>query len=105
VREPAGRRSNSDIARFLLVGGAYYVTAWLSLRIALGATGDYRRLNEHLSLAEQDAILINDRQRLGAICIARTHVHNMLGDIEEAISNGCAAQRDSSCDSRSSHLE
>jgi class 3 adenylate cyclase/tetratricopeptide (TPR) repeat protein len=63
----------------------------LSLRIALGATGDYRRLNEHLSLAEQDAILISDRQRLGAICIARTHVHNMLGDVEEAISNGLRA--------------
>ena len=63
----------------------------LSLRIALGATGDYRRLNEHLSVAEQDAVLINDRQRLGAICIARTHVHNMLGDVEEAISNGLRA--------------
>ena len=36
-------------------------------------------------------MLINDRQRLGAICIARTHVHNMLGDVEEAISNGLRA--------------
>ena len=64
----------------------------LSLRIGLGATGDYRRLYEHLSLAEQEAILINDGPRLGAVCTAKVHVLNMLGDIEEAILNGLRAR-------------
>lgn len=64
----------------------------LSLRIGLGATGDYRRLYEHLSLAEREAILFNDGWRLGAICTAKTHVLNMLGDIGEAISNGRRAR-------------
>ncbi|MDB5583222.1 MAG: hypothetical protein JWR80_8398 [Bradyrhizobium sp.] len=64
----------------------------LNLRIALGATGDYRRLYEHLSLAEQDAMLIDDGLRLGAVCIAKTHVLNILGNIGEAISNGVRAR-------------
>jgi class 3 adenylate cyclase/tetratricopeptide (TPR) repeat protein len=64
----------------------------LNLRVGLGATGDYRRLYEHLSLAEQEAILINDRSRLVAICTAKTHVLNMLGDIGEAILNGKRAR-------------
>lgn len=64
----------------------------LSLRVGLGATGDYRRLYEHLSLAEQEAILINDVARLGAVCTAKIHVLNMLGDIEEAILNGLRAR-------------
>jgi class 3 adenylate cyclase/tetratricopeptide (TPR) repeat protein len=64
----------------------------LTLRIGLGATGDYRRLYEHLSLAEQEAILIDDGPRLGAISTAKTHVLNMLGDIGEAISNGLRAR-------------
>ena len=51
----------------------------LSLRIALGATGDYRRLYEHLSLAEQDAMLIDDGLRLVAVCIAKTHL-SISGD-------------------------
>lgn len=64
----------------------------LSLRIGLGATGDYRRLYEHLSLAEQEAILINDGRRLGAVCTAKIHVLNMLGNIEEAVLNGLRAR-------------
>lgn len=64
----------------------------LSLRIGLGATGDYRRLYEHLSLAEQEAILINDGPRLGAVCTAKIHVLNMLGNIEEAVLNGLRAR-------------
>lgn len=63
----------------------------LRLRIALGATGEYGRLYEHLSIAEQEAILINDRPRLGAVCIAKVHVLNMLGNIEEALANGVRA--------------
>jgi tetratricopeptide (TPR) repeat protein len=63
----------------------------LRLRIALGAMGEYNRLFEHLSLAEQDAILIGDRPRLTAVCIAKVHVLNMLGNIEEAITNGVRA--------------
>jgi len=63
----------------------------LRLRIALGAMGEYNRLFEHLSLAEQDAILIGDKPRLTAVCIAKVHVLNMLGNIEEAITNGLRA--------------
>ncbi len=63
----------------------------LRLRIALGATGEYNRLYEHLSMAEQEAILIKDRTRLGAVCIAKVHVLNMLGNIEEAVANGLRA--------------
>jgi class 3 adenylate cyclase/tetratricopeptide (TPR) repeat protein len=63
----------------------------LRLRIALGAMGEYNRLFEHLSLAEQDAILIGDRPRLTAVCIAKVHVLNMVGNIEEAITNGLRA--------------
>jgi predicted ATPase/class 3 adenylate cyclase len=63
----------------------------LRLRIALGATGEYSRLYEHLSMAEQEAILIKDRTRLGAVCIAKVHVLNMIGNIEEAVANGLRA--------------
>jgi tetratricopeptide (TPR) repeat protein len=68
----------------------------LSLRIVLGAAGDYRRLYEHLNLAEARAAQIGDEARLGAVCTAKTHVLNVLGDIGQAISTGrraCALAR------------
>jgi tetratricopeptide (TPR) repeat protein len=35
--------------------------------------------------------MVGDRPRLGAVCIAKIHVLNMLGDIDEAIFNGVRA--------------
>jgi tetratricopeptide (TPR) repeat protein len=64
----------------------------LGLRIALGATGDYRRLYEHLTLAERESAQLNDMRRLCAVYTAKTHVLNVLGDIAEAISNGARAR-------------
>jgi class 3 adenylate cyclase/tetratricopeptide (TPR) repeat protein len=64
----------------------------LSLRIALGATGDYRRLYEHLTLAERQSAQLHDTTRLCAVYTAKTHVLNVLGDIAEAISSGVRAR-------------
>ena len=60
--------------------------------VAPGAMGEYGRLYEHLSMAEQEAILIGDRMRLGAVCIAKVHVLSMLGNIDLAITNGIRAR-------------
>ena len=65
----------------------------LSLRVAIGVTGDYARWYEYLGEAEDLATKIDDRPRLAAISISKTHVLNVVGDVAEAIEVGSRARR------------
>ncbi len=65
----------------------------LSLRVAIGVTGDYARWYAYLGEAEELATKIADRPRLAAISISKTHVLNVVGDVTEAIEVGSRARR------------
>jgi len=57
----------------------------VKLRTVFGATAEYGRVEDHLADAESLATSIDDRQRLAAINVARSFVHNWRGELDASI--------------------
>ena len=60
----------------------------LELRYVLIHLGEGRRILERLNEAENLAERLNDDRRRGRVCAYATHVHNLLGELDDALISG-----------------